>query len=71
MDNLAVLGGEVGLVGHIPTESFKEGVEELLAELGFIVATRAVELTRVAEAVDKVLDGGWCGHIPPDRLLVS
>jgi len=57
--------GEVGAVEHIPTEGFEEEVEEFLAELGLVVATGAVELARVAEAVDEILDDGWCGHIPP------
>ena len=65
VDDLAVLGGEVGAIVHIPTEGFKKRVEEFLAELGFVVATGAVELTRVAEAVDEVLDDGWCAHLPP------
>ncbi len=65
VDDLAVLGGKVGAVVHVPTESFKKRVEEFLAELGFVVATGAVELTRVAEAVDEVLDDGWCCHLPP------
>ena len=65
MDDLTVLGGEVGAVVHVPTEGFKKGVEEFLAELGFVVATGTVELARVAEAADEVLDDGWSGHLPP------
>jgi len=67
VDHLAVLRGEVGAVDHIPTEGFEQGVEEFLAELGFVVATGAVELARVAEAVDEILDDGWCGHFPPEH----
>ena len=65
LSSRALLRGEVGAVDHIPAESFEERVEELLAELGFVVATGAVELARVAEAIDEALDDGWCGHFPP------
>ena len=41
-DHLAVFGGEVVFVVHVPAEGFKERVEELLAQLGFVVFTGAV-----------------------------
>ncbi len=39
--------------------------EKLLAELCFVKMSRAVELARIAEALDEVMDDGWCWHTPP------
>ena len=42
MNHILILFGIPGLVGHIPAEGFKEGVNELLSKLSFVVCTRAV-----------------------------
>jgi len=64
VDHLAVLRGEVGAVVHIPAERLEEGIEEFLAELGFVIMPGAIERPRVAEAVNEGLDDFWRGHVP-------
>ena len=56
VDDVLVGFGISGAIGDIPAEGFEEGIEELLAELGFIVYGGVVGFFVFAKAMDKILD---------------
>ena len=60
--------GVAPLVVDVPAEGLEEGVDELAAELGLVVAARAVGVAVAREALDEVGDeGGRCHAVPPWR----
>jgi len=61
-DDLAVLRGVVVLIVHVPAKSFEKRVQELDAQLGFVILSGVVELARILKASDEVVDDGRCGH---------
>ncbi len=59
--DLLLVGIVFALVIHIPTESFPERVDEILARLGFLIPGQQVRIPRMSpEAVDKFTNAGMC-----------
>ena len=59
VDDVLVGLGVALLVVHVPAEGFEERVEELAAELGFVVVGRAVGVAVAVEPLDQVEDLRW------------
>ena len=50
------------LVGDVPAQRLEEGVDELAADLGFVVRAAAIAVQVGAEALDEIDDGCWGWH---------
>ena len=54
MDDIFVLFRISCLIGHIPAQGFKEGINELSSELGFVVSRASVGFDVSLEAFNKI-----------------
>src|SRR5262249_28100494 len=54
--------GVAGLVVHVPAKAFEEGIDELLADLRFVVVARAIGFRVSIETLDEFDDFAWSGH---------
>jgi hypothetical protein len=62
MDHIFVRFGIPLSVLDVPSEGGKERIQELLAELCFIVSGREVLLAIAIEPFNELFDFGWGGH---------
>ncbi len=69
MDDVFVGLGVAGLVRHIPAKRLKEGIEELPAQLRFVVTLTFVGIAVLLESFDECGDNG--GNLPHVRRSVD
>ena len=62
MDDIAVLRGEALGIRHVPVEGFKQGIEELFAELRLVVTARPEMVAVSGKGCAKLDDGIGRGH---------
>jgi len=68
VDNVFVGFGRALFVVHVPTKGLKERVEELPAQLCFIILAGGVVLQIECKSLGQRNDFQWCGHIVPVLL---
>ena len=62
VDDIFVGLGVVVVVEHVPAEGLEEGVEELAAQLGFVVVWGEVRVTKEFEIIYKLENDIWSRH---------
>jgi hypothetical protein len=63
MDNVFISFGQALDVVHVPAQSFKERVEELAAELGFVIVPGFVRIEILFELIDQPENLFGCAHL--------